>query len=71
MTGENDSDEILTDHRVRSWQTERVLFSQPVERCKNALLLAEKPFGALPKSWLHAGENVDWRKHLKPQKITK
>ena len=50
MTGENDSDEILTDYRVRSWQTERVLFPQLVERYKNALLLAEKPFGALPKS---------------------
>jgi hypothetical protein len=38
LTGENDSDEILTDHRLRM-PTE--LFSQAVEG-KNSLLLADR-----------------------------
>jgi hypothetical protein len=42
---ENDSDEILTDHRLRSCKR---IISQAAEG-KISLLLADRAFGALPK----------------------
>jgi hypothetical protein len=32
MTGENDSDEILTDHRLRSWERQQVENSDVTQR---------------------------------------
>jgi hypothetical protein len=51
LTGENDSDEILGDHRLRM-PTE--LFSQAVEG-KNSLLLADR------RALNSGGNGGDWR----------